>query len=154
MVAEPEPLSFMPGPSSTESRCAPTPPYPGGPSEYRNYVFGRPLLDSGIDREPQGNRALLQEVIQLPADGERGAYHGYGHLRRVERSEEVADAVVVGDHVALVEDYDAHGARRHGVVDLLSEGAGSALDQGDVTGLEAGKVRRLYSRSQIRRATG
>ena len=93
----------------------------------------------------------MQKVVQFLADLERGSYHGYTHLRRVERSEEVADAVVVRDLVALVEDYDASGARRLGVLDLLPEGAGSALDQGDVAGLEAGKVRR---RAAARGAAG
>src|SRR4029079_15839345 len=80
---------------------------------------------------PAGVRA---ELVELVPDCERRADHGNrGRSRgRVERPVEDADAVVVRDDVALVEDDDAGRACGHSVVHLDPERARAALHEGDV----------------------
>ena len=62
----------------------------------------------------------------------------------VGREGDRGDSLAVGTGgVALVEDHDAGGSGRGGILGLQLERARSTLEQGDVPGREAGEVRRL-----------
>ena len=146
IAAEPLPLSLMPGPSSTESRWAPTSTvrsYPPG-GRVGEHVEGRRRLDRGVD-----GHSHLQSggVRQRFTDGERRAHRRNGGHRRIERAEDDAEAVVVGILVALVEHDHRRRTGRGGVVDLVAEEARAAFgsarccpcEPGEVTGLAAAR---------------
>ena len=143
IVAVPEPLSLMPGPSRDRVEVAADDDGAVGATGrgVGEEVLGGDLLDR---RSRRLRRSSRPGVVAHSAPRANGALTtGMRAHRRVERAAEQAEAVVAGDDVALVEDDDAAGAGRGGVVGLDREVARAALDEGDVAGGEAGEVGRL-----------
>ncbi len=133
----------MPGPSSTESRWAPTTTVrssrPVGVSAM--HVRRRRRDGLGVHGDPHGDRLAARDpVVELLADGERRPDDRDVVLRRVERAGDDAEPVVVRVVVALVEDDDGDGARSLCGLGLLAERAGAALDERDRARREPGVV--------------
>ena len=137
-AAEPLPLSLMPGPSGTLSRCAPTTirgPLPLG-AGLGQHVSGRTLAGDRVDREAHGGAAVgprchVQGAPAFVGDADDRNGGGLVHQAR----KDVGPAVR-----ALVHDHDTDGAGRDRVLDLGLERAGPATDQRHGAALETCEV--------------
>ena len=158
IVAEPVPLSWMPGPSPTESRWAPNIDDVVGVDarQVGDDVLGRVGDDrrvgGQVDRRP---RSRTTQPVAVGRVEDRDGQRADDAL-----TERAADDVLttgIGG-VALVEDDDGLGAGRLGVDGLEAERTGAALDQRDVgrtAEVEPGEVGGLTARRRARcRARG
>ena len=142
--ADPLPLSLMPGPACTESRCAPAITTLSSfvpVSSAITFFCGR---CSGRGTDDACRRSRLREgdtLIEARADDGDAVRHG----RAIGPRRRVATMSPAVGRVALVEDDDRFGARLLGEERLVTEVARTALDQRDVCSPRkwAGEVRRL-----------
>ena len=142
MAALPEPLSLMPGPARTESRCAPamTTLSSFAPVFSASTLNGRQGLAQRVGEHPHPQPGRV-----APASPQRvgGADHRDA-AGVVGREGDGRDALAVGAAVLpWLKITMPDGAGGRGVLGLELERAGATLEQRDVPGREAGEVRSL-----------
>ena len=156
--AEPEPLSLMPGPSGTESRCEPTivvlSGLPVGVSAEHvgRLARGRSRVHDDLARRRVG---LVGQALALgvgDADGRDRHVGGSGcRPARSRRACRRRTSVRPGS-LPWLKMIAPDAPASCGVDRLHGEVAGTALDQRDVAGGEAGEVGRLAARASTSRS--
>ena len=146
-VAEPVPLSLMPGPSATLSRCAPAiTTLSALPVFVSAITFSVERVSTcvvGLDVDRRPRRAVGDAVGELLAQLEAGVdRRDLGEL-----AEGAEDRRPSRPGLALVEDDRRGRARLGGVLDLDGEVAGAALHQRDLAARRGRRSPRPRSRS-------